>query len=324
MTLGVASSIFEKTDRTPDGVAAEWAARMDRGELTGTEKVELENWLDADPRHRGALIRAQVIWQATDRMAALNPGCSFGTPAVSAPPGAFMRPLPARRAPTMSRRTMVAATAGLVLAAWPDPSREMGRFYHLRDSAPRSIAVAGGTIRLDCFSSLLVGRENARLLAGRCVLSSIHEAELSAGSLTFRSQGRLEVAQSDKETSGLLLSGSAVVIDASDRKRFVLAAGDRIALSEGGAPRLFHLTMEDLARETGWERGVLELQGMTLGQAAAIFNRYNATKLVVHGPAAERVLMGSFALSDPEAFARAAQAILHVEYVAGRRRLDIF
>lgn len=310
---------------TPESIAADWVARMDRAALTAGEQGELDRWLGADLRHRGAMIRAQVVWQATERAAALRPGAGAGASLAVRPPEAFaaLHPLPAR-ARSLSRRAMVASAAGLALGAWPAPSREMGRFYSVRDAAPRSIEMAGGTVRLDCFSGLLVGGAAARLLDGRCVLSSRREARLDAGSLTFRSVGRVQVAIAGDRTTGLLLSGSAVAIRQGTGERFTLRAGDCLTMGAGSPPRLRGLTADELARATNWERGVVELQGETLGDAAAIFNRYNAKKLMVHGQAGGRVLMGSFALDDPDTFARVARGVLHVDYVASARRLDIF
>src|SRR5687768_3543934 len=63
-----------------DGVAARWVMRMDRGELGEAEQRELDAWLAADSRHRGALIRAQAIWCDMDRVAALGAGELMSAP----------------------------------------------------------------------------------------------------------------------------------------------------------------------------------------------------------------------------------------------------
>ncbi|MBB2159772.1 DUF4880 domain-containing protein [Gluconacetobacter sacchari] len=310
-----------KENPTPDAIAADWVTRMDRAALTAGEQEALNRWLGADIRHRGAMIRAQVVWQATERAAALRPG-ALPAPVLPAPvPPVAASASPPRR---LSRRAMVAASVALAIGGRAAPSREMGRFYTVRDAAPRSVGIAGGTVRLDCFSGLLVGREAALLLEGRCVLSSRREARLDAGGLSFRSVGQVQVSTGGDRTSGLLLSGHAVAIRRGTGERFMLRAGDCLTLVADEPPRLRALTAEELAHATNWQRGVVELQGETLGDAAAIFNRYNGKKLVVHGQAGGRVLMGSFALDDPDAFARVAHAVLHVDYVASAGRLDMF
>ncbi len=63
-----------------DGIAARWVMRMDRGELGETEQRDLDAWLEADSRHRGAFIRAQAIWCDIDRVAALGAGELMSAP----------------------------------------------------------------------------------------------------------------------------------------------------------------------------------------------------------------------------------------------------
>ncbi|WP_264813168.1 FecR/PupR family sigma factor regulator, partial [Gluconacetobacter sacchari] len=73
-----------KENPTPDAIAADWVTRMDRAALTAGEQEALNRWLGADIRHRGAMIRAQVVWQATERAAALRPG-ALPAPVLPAP-----------------------------------------------------------------------------------------------------------------------------------------------------------------------------------------------------------------------------------------------
>jgi ferric-dicitrate binding protein FerR (iron transport regulator) len=54
-----------------DAIACQWAARLDRG-LAGEEEAALDAWLALDPRHRGALLRAQAGMALLDRCRALH------------------------------------------------------------------------------------------------------------------------------------------------------------------------------------------------------------------------------------------------------------
>lgn len=56
-----------------DRAAAEWAARLDRDELTPAEKLALERWTQADPRRLGALARAMAILARFDDLEAPEP-----------------------------------------------------------------------------------------------------------------------------------------------------------------------------------------------------------------------------------------------------------
>jgi len=54
-----------------DITAAEWAVRLHERALSAEEQVELDQWLNADTRHCGALLRARAMWSDLDRLAAL-------------------------------------------------------------------------------------------------------------------------------------------------------------------------------------------------------------------------------------------------------------
>src|ERR1700759_4594591 len=51
--------------------AAEWVIRLASGPLSANEQGQLDAWVAADPRHQGALLRAQAGWRDLDRLAAL-------------------------------------------------------------------------------------------------------------------------------------------------------------------------------------------------------------------------------------------------------------
>jgi transmembrane sensor len=60
-----------RTNQGTDLTAAEWAVRLNERALTAEEQAELEQWLVADSRHRGALLRARAAWADLDRLASL-------------------------------------------------------------------------------------------------------------------------------------------------------------------------------------------------------------------------------------------------------------
>ena len=54
-----------------DEEAANWVVRQHARALAAEEQAELDCWLQADVRHRGALLRARAAWVDLDRLAAL-------------------------------------------------------------------------------------------------------------------------------------------------------------------------------------------------------------------------------------------------------------
>src|SRR3546814_3244860 len=51
-----------QTSASIDATAAQWVARMDSENWTEADDVALEDWLNLDIRHRGALVQAQALW----------------------------------------------------------------------------------------------------------------------------------------------------------------------------------------------------------------------------------------------------------------------
>src|SRR5688572_796460 len=69
-----------------EDTAAEWVVRLDRGALSEAEQRELDSWLEASTRHRGAFVRAQAMWVDLDRVAALQAGRAPLDPPAERPP----------------------------------------------------------------------------------------------------------------------------------------------------------------------------------------------------------------------------------------------
>ncbi|WP_129382669.1 FecR/PupR family sigma factor regulator, partial [Pseudomonas aeruginosa] len=63
--------------------AAEWAIRLDGGDLDRSRREALDGWLAADPRHRAALALAQRTWKQLGIMSA--PPTMAQTPCATAP-----------------------------------------------------------------------------------------------------------------------------------------------------------------------------------------------------------------------------------------------
>ncbi|MGH3430280.1 MAG: DUF4880 domain-containing protein, partial [Terriglobales bacterium] len=102
-----------------DEQAAQWAVRLSAGELATAEQSAFDRWLEADPRHRGALLRSRAAWVDLDRLSAL---AAHREPPRTAP-GAAAPARSVRRPSFASRRWFIAASlttamAGGVSAWW--------------------------------------------------------------------------------------------------------------------------------------------------------------------------------------------------------------
>ena len=87
-----------------DSAAFGWVARLDRSELDPEQNAALAAWLASDPRHQGALLRAEALWSNLDVPLAASSN--------------FANPIPMRQTSngTWSRRSALAG-AGAAVAA---------------------------------------------------------------------------------------------------------------------------------------------------------------------------------------------------------------
>ena len=93
-------------------------------------------------------------------------------------------------------------------------------------------------------------------------------------------------------------------------RRVRIVAGARAYVAEYEPPKIVQASA-DVARSLAWREGQIVLEGETLDEAAAQFNRYNARKLVISDPSlAEEKLVGQFRATEPMTFAGAVATTL--------------
>jgi transmembrane sensor len=95
-----------------------------------------------------------------------------------------------------------------------------------------------------------------------------------------------------------------------ENRRVQVAAGSRAYVAEYEPPKPIPAS-GDIERSLAWREGQIVLEGQTLDEAVAQFNRYNAKKLLISDPglAAEK-LVGQFRATDPKTFAEAIATTL--------------
>ncbi|SFP57283.1 FecR family protein [Sphingomonas rubra] len=287
-----------------DASAAEWAVRLDRAPLDDEARAELDAWLADDPRHRGALLRAQAAW------ATLVPD-----------------PLPAEepRAPDR-RRWLAGAMRGAALTAvaavgaflWWQPGED-DVVATLRGEQRRARLADGSTMLLNTDSRSRVAytaeRRQVTLDRGeawfevakdraRPFVVEVGAVRVEAVGTAFavrRIAGRAEVAVTE---------GRVRIWSLADPARFLfLDAGRRASVAEEAGAGAAVVRDGGVADALAWRRGEIVLDGMTLGDAAAEFNRYNDRQLAVEAALAERRIVGWFRTRDVEGFARSAAAM---------------
>lgn len=294
-------------DRDRDAAAAHWAVRLDAADDAPT-RAALDAWLAEDPRHRGALVRAQAAW-------------------ATLVPDPLPAPWPADEPASPDRRRWFARAGGLGLAAlaaggafaWltggdPDDALET-----LRGQQRRAVLADGSTILLntDTRSRIAYSPDRRRVSLDRgeawfeVAKDRARPFLVEAGAVRVEAVGTaFAVRRVGARADVAVTEGRVRVWSVADPARFLfLDAGHRVSLSDDAGAGAAHVETGGVADALAWRRGEIVLDGMTLGDAAAEFNRYNDRQIAVEASLADARIVGWFRTRDVEGFARSAAAM---------------
>jgi transmembrane sensor len=275
-----------------DARAADWVARLDRGELSELEQAALDAWLAADIRNHGAYVRATSAWESL-----------AGAPV-------RMQARPSRR---MLFGAGLAAAVPLAAGAWLAEEHLRWRTYEAGAGELRKITLAEGVLAtLDARSRLRVDATFLRRI------------EVDFGHVGFEIVRRLErplqvvaaslnISVSQGSFSARRDAGAVVLTvvqgDVRTRDRFgdkQVRAGQQVRFDRGAVLDVTRLSPESAARAEAWRSGHLAVNGETVGEAVEAFNRYNRGQITIESPTLmQEKLVGLFRIDDPRAFAEA-------------------
>ena len=308
-----------------DAVAAEWVARLDRGEVGDEERRAFEAWLGEDSRHHGAFVRAQAAWTGLDRVVVLSPTL-FSRPSA--------RFLPDRRQLLIGGGLAAAASAaGAAMMVMGDRRGHRTAYDTAVGEISQVSLPDGSTATLDTDSRITVQLSKSRRLVqverGRVWFQVAKNHAwpffVEAGPTQVRAVGTaFAVSRMDEGSEVVVTEG---IVDAwagtgSRNAALRLERGGRARLTSDEAVRLPSLASNDIDRILAWREGYLALDGETLAEAAAAFNHYNSRKIVVaDARLSRRRLVGYFRIQDPQGFADAAATSLGATVEEGGDRI---
>jgi transmembrane sensor len=122
------------------------------------------------------------------------------------------------------------------------------------------------------------------------------------------------VRQNDDRVEVSVMEGKARLdSDNSARVQSAFLKPGEVAIATADKLSVLQRPVRKLMSELSWRQGQLDFSETTLGEAAAEFNRYNTTKLVVSDLVVARMkINGTFPTDGAEMFARVAQHILQL------------
>jgi len=315
--------------RTIDEQAARWAVRLASQPLPAEEQRQLDCWLQADPRHRGALVRARAHWSDLDRLAALhrNPVDPQAVAAVWS---------------RMTRRRLIGVAAAAATAVGTGLSwlalRGRTRHYVSELGEVRRIPLAdGSTVLLNTASELMVNidqrQRHIALIHGEALFQVAPDRSrpfvVLTEAMAVRAVGtafdvRLEANRLDVTvTEGTVeLRQPRAVHTQPQAQR--LRVNQRAVVDRARGVEVQEIAAAEAERQLAWRDGVLSFDNDTLAAAAAEINRYNRRQIIVDdAQLASKPIIGRFRTTGIDDFARAAAAALNAQIIVDGARLRL-
>jgi transmembrane sensor len=317
--------------RKIDDIAGDWLARRDSGHWTDDDQRRFDDWLNESPLHRVTYLRLEHVWERSERMKALGAGIPPGVipPAHRWNLSPFFeqrQSAPKRRAhwPRALAAAIVLA-AGLVTAYqfWPS-----GSSYRTPIGGLASVPMPDGsnvTLNTDSEIRVAVTKKERRidLEHGEAFFDVAHDATrpfvVHAGDKRVIAVGtKFSVRREADDIRVVVTEGKVLVkTDGTDGpgSSEPIAAGTIAQASDAGV-LLQPQHLAEAEESLSWRQGVLVFHQMTLAEATAEFNRYNARKIVIEDPAVASLrVAGSFRANNVDAFVRLLERgyPLHVE-----------
>ncbi|MDV6331130.1 FecR family protein [Asticcacaulis sp. 201] len=304
-----------ETSEEIERAASLWAVK-DRP-LSPMDDASLREWLAGDPRRRGALLRAQATWSSLSRARALGPSARWQgiQPSIIA---------------TVSRRRLLAATGALGgLMAAGVAGLIINRYTNetiTRKGEIRRLPMSDGSIAtINTESRIKIDMTDTQrrvdLISGEAWFKVAKNKErpfvVAAGMARVQAVGTaFSVNRRDGGAEVLVTEGTVKAwLDGADQQAVLLKAGDRTFMGQKNTITIEHAP-EAIDSALAWREGQIALNGKSLSEAAAEYNRYNQIKIVIDDPdlASER-LLGRFSTDDPDAFSSAVAQAFGAEII---------
>jgi transmembrane sensor len=290
--------------------ASRWLAACDTRDA-GANGSDFSRWLHADIRHRVAYRKLEAAWQRSERLRELKPLDRAADPDLLK---VHRRPWPAAIAASV-------ALLSIAIGAWVYVEHfRWQRYETLVGGFSRVVLEDGSVIDLNTNSAV------------RVRLGRVREVQLERG------EGRFEVAPDSTRPFVVSAAGAnvralgtafTVRLRASEQVDVLVSEGRVTIASEHvhRAPPLYaneaaivlpdrvsvtRIEPQLLARRLAWTSGRIVLQGETLSEAIAEFNRYNKRQLAFEPSIATLRVGGNFNATDPESFAAALASAFHL------------
>jgi transmembrane sensor len=300
--------------------AAWWVTELHGPDRNAALEEQVRRWIAKDPRHAAALELATEAWQQSGNLPGYLP-----KPA---------RSISSRSRPGVSARTL--AGMAVLCAAF------VAGVYLLRNDTlvtgpaeQRTVELSDGTqVSLNANTRVIVQYDDRvrkiTLASGEALFDVIkHQPRpfvVVIGDQKVIAMGTSFVVRREEPAGSAfavtLVEGRVAIEPISWPDKLpsepmaglkLLNPGERLRFAPGATEKTDSPSIE---RVTAWQRGRLIFEDASLSEAAAEFNRYGSSKIIIDGPALEKLRVGGvFKIGDPSSFARAMANAYHLRII---------
>jgi len=282
--------------------AAEWLLQQGAPGWSEKDQVELDAWLNESSGHLAAYWRLEAGWARTERLVALKPGGMSRT-----------HTAPRKKVWPVLRFVAAASIIAVVVGVWYGlPTRQVEYATAVGQSA-KILLADGSRVQLNTNSAISVGfglwRRTVSLEKGEAFFDVRHDAArpfsvLAAGHRITDLGTKFAVRTSNHRLEVTLVEGRArleTISSAVEHHATDLEPGE-VAVATANTIAVTRLPMRSVANALAWRQGQLVFNHTTLAEAAAEFNRYNNTKLVIEPAIADLTVSGVFDAGSVDTF----------------------
>lgn len=301
--------------------AALWVVRLDDASCSAADRATFEAWRDESHEHEAAFEREAAAWARLERLRAMRPAAERPDRDLLA---AERRPVLPRLSQSAWARGMAAA-AVLSLAVAGVTTFGGGTAYATAIGERRIVVLSDNSrIELNTDSKVVVryrrGVREVRLVRGEAVFEAARDSRpfvVRAEDAVMRADGVSELAvrlRADGAT--VTVKKGAVALDpepAEARDEMRLKAGVAAVYTAAGS-RARAISEGEIDRVLAWRQGAIALNGQSLEQAVAEFNRYNRQQVRIADPSIAGLrLAGYFQTTEPRSFVDAVTSTFPVQ-----------
>lgn len=305
--------------------AAQWVVRLDDASCSDADRAAFEAWRGDSFENEAAYEREAAAWTRLERLRAYRPAEGRVDADLLAP---TRRPrLQGLSRSPWARGLAACAVAGLVVAG--TLSFGTSTAYATAIGERRVVVLSDNSrIELNTDSKVVVryrkGVREVRLVRGEAVFEAARDARpfrVKAADAVLAADDVSELAVRLRSDGAIVTvrKGAVDLEPAPNRRQAELRLKAGVAaIYDSAGSRSRAVSESEIDRSLAWRQGAIALNGQSLEQAVAEFNRYNRQQIRIADPSISSLrLAGYFQTTEPQSFVSAVTHAFSVRAAEG-------